>query len=310
MRRSARRAKKIRIVIAVKESIKMVRAKNIITTVISLVMVITFGATASFGTPTVYKGYANPHSVISVEKLQGNFDEFVVVDFSKKESTLIKGALYIDRNKLFSKINGVKMMRASRETFERVLGEHGLTIDTPVVIYSDNDNKFAARFYWDLKALGQKDVRILDGGIEAWKAAGFDTVGKSVKLPTATYVARGQDYGTYADFDLIRDSTGEDGCVIVDTRTVKEYKKGRIPGAININFITALNKDMTFKTADELRAIYKDIPEDQMIVTYCLGGIRAAESWFVLSELLGFKNVKMYDGSWWEYEKMDGPIEK
>jgi len=117
-----------------------------------------------------YKGFANPDAVISVQELKDT-NNVVVVDYSGKPKEFIPGAILIDRDKLLLKKNGIKMMQAPKETFEKVLGEYGITANTPLAVYSDEDNKFAARFYIDMKSLGHDNVRIIDGSIVAWKNA-------------------------------------------------------------------------------------------------------------------------------------------
>jgi len=254
-----------------------------------------------------YKGFANPNAVISVQELKDT-NNVVVVDYSGKAKEFIPGAIFIDRGKLLPTVNGVKMMQAGKETFEKVLGEYGITASTKLAVYSDNDNKFAARFYIDMKSLGHDNVRLIDGSIVAWKKAGLPTVKKPATLAPAKYVAR--YYIKHGDINLVKKATKNPDYCIVDTRTAKEYKKGRIPSATDIDYKLVLNDDMTFKTASELKELYKEVPADKELITYCLGGIRAAHSWFVLSELMGYKHVTMYDGSWWDYEKTDSPIEK
>ncbi|HUQ44681.1 MAG TPA: sulfurtransferase [Candidatus Limnocylindria bacterium] len=224
--------------------------------------------------------------------------------------------------------DGILRDIVSREELASLLSVSGIGPDTTIVLYGDNNNWFAAWAYWQLKLFGVEDVRILDGGRKYWLAQG---------LPTTTeepsYAATGIDLGT-ADFTnrAFRDDVlkqVESGGVLVDVRSPAEFngellapaalpqegaqRAGHVPGAANIPWATAVQDDGRFRSADELSEIYgaKGITADKDVIAYCRIGERSSHTWFVLHELLGFKRVRNYDGSWTEYGSLVGvPIEK
>jgi thiosulfate/3-mercaptopyruvate sulfurtransferase len=216
-----------------------------------------------------------------------------------------------------------------RETFERVLGERGIGNDTTVVLYGDKNNWFAAYAYWYLKTYGHGDVRILDGGRQKWIDEGREVV-TDVPSPAAkTYKAADRDESIRAYRDQVREWIGKGERALVDVRSPGEYtgdliappgyeqegaqRGGHIPTAASIPWASAVQDDGTFKTADALRDLYggKGVTPEKEVTAYCRIGERSAHTWFVLRELLGYENVRNYDGSWTEWGNLvDVPIEK
>jgi thiosulfate/3-mercaptopyruvate sulfurtransferase len=216
-----------------------------------------------------------------------------------------------------------------RKAFERVLGERGISNDTPVILYGDKNNWFAAYAYWYLKVYGHEDVRILDGGRQKWIDEGRPLTADVPTPATATYTAKERDESIRAYRGQVLEWLGADGRALVDVRSPAEYsgeliappgyeqegaqRAGHIPTAASIPWATAVNDDGTFKTADELRQIYGDkgVTQDKEVTAYCRIGERSAHTWFVLRELLGFERVRNYDGSWTEWGNLvDVPIER
>jgi thiosulfate/3-mercaptopyruvate sulfurtransferase len=216
-----------------------------------------------------------------------------------------------------------------RETFERVLGDRGIANDTPVILYGDKNNWFAAYAYWYLKTYGHEDVRILDGGRQKWIDEGRELTTETPAPTAATYTANERDESIRAYRDQVREWLGQSDRGLVDVRSPQEYagdliappgyeqegaqRAGHIPTAASIPWATAVNDDGTFKSAEELRLLYegKGITSDKEVTAYCRIGERSAHTWFVLSELLGYENVRNYDGSWTEWGNLvDVPIEK
>ncbi|HEY2936609.1 MAG TPA: sulfurtransferase [Gaiellaceae bacterium] len=216
-----------------------------------------------------------------------------------------------------------------REAFERVLGERGISNDTPVILYGDKNNWFAAYAYWYLKVYGHEDVRILDGGRQKWIDEGRPVTADVPTPAAATYTAKERDESIRAYRGQVLEWLGADGRALVDVRSPAEYsgeliappgyeqegaqRAGHIPTAASIPWATAVNDDGTFKTADELRQIYGDkgVTQDKEVTAYCRIGERSAHTWFVLRELLGFERVRNYDGSWTEWGNLvDVPIER
>jgi thiosulfate/3-mercaptopyruvate sulfurtransferase len=216
-----------------------------------------------------------------------------------------------------------------KPTFERLMGERGISNESTVVLYGDKNNWFAAYAYWYLKIYGHQDVRILDGGRTKWIDEGRD-VTKDVPSPEATeYKASERDESIRARRDAVQHGIGEDSKALVDVRSPQEYsgelvsppgyeqegaqRAGHIPTAASIPWAQAVRDDGTFKPADELRELYegKGVTPEKEVTAYCRIGERSAHTWFVLRELLGYDTVKNYDGSWTEWGNLvDVPIEK
>ena len=216
-----------------------------------------------------------------------------------------------------------------RPTFERLLGERGIGNDTTVVLYGDKNNWFAAYAYWYLKVYGHADVRILDGGRQKWIDEGRELT-TDVPAPAATtYEAAERDESIRAYRDQVREWIEGDSVSLVDVRSPGEFagdlvappgyeqegaqRAGHIPSAVSVPWASAVRDDGTFKPAEELRELYggKGVTPDRPVTAYCRIGERSAHTWFVLRELLGFEDVRNYDGSWTEWGNLvDVPIEK
>jgi len=216
-----------------------------------------------------------------------------------------------------------------RETFEQLMGRLGIGNDTTLVVYGDKNNWFAAYAYWYLKIYGHQDVRILDGGRQKWIDEGREVTADVPSTTSTTYSAQERDESIRAYRDQVREWLGAEGRSLVDVRSPGEYageliappgyeqegarRGGHIPTAQSIPWATAVADDGTFKAADELREIYgqKGVTPETEVVAYCRIGERSAHTWFVLRELLGYENVRNYDGSWTEWGNLvDVPIER
>ena len=216
-----------------------------------------------------------------------------------------------------------------RETFERLLGERGIGNDTTVIVYGDKNNWFAAYAYWYLKIYGHEDLRILDGGRQKWIEEGLEVTTDIPSGATKTYRAKERDEEIRAYRDQVREWLGASERALVDVRSPGEYagdliappgyeqegaqRGGHIPTAASIPWASAVRDDGTFKSAGELRELYggKGVTPEKEVTAYCRIGERSAHTWFVLRELLGYENVRNYDGSWTEWGNLvDVPIEK
>jgi thiosulfate/3-mercaptopyruvate sulfurtransferase len=212
---------------------------------------------------------------------------------------------------------------------EKLLGEAGITPETTIVLYGDNNNWFAAWAFWQLKMYGHRDVRLMNGGRKKWVAEGRPLTTEVPTYPRTSYVAKEPDSSIRAFRDEILQSLPQHAINLVDVRSPKEYsgellapenlpqegaqRGGHIPGAANIPWAMAVNDDGTFKSRPELEALYtsKGITPDKETVAYCRIGERSSHTWFVLTYLLGYPKVRNYDGSWTEWGSLVGaPIER
>ena len=217
----------------------------------------------------------------------------------------------------------------AKEQLEALLSKHGVAAATTIAVYGDNNNWFAAWFFWQLKYYRHQDVRLVNGGRVKWVAEARPL---TTELPThapARYVAGRVDESVRALRDYVLDAVRNDGRPLVDVRSPKEFsgellapenlpqegaqRGGHITGAVNVPWATAVAEDGRFKSADELREIYasKAIDGKNETIAYCRIGERSSHTWFVLKYLLGHEKVRNYDGSWTEYGSLIGaPIEQ
>ena len=213
-----------------------------------------------------------------------------------------------------------------RAGFEKLLSAKGIANADTVVLYGGNNNWFAAYAYWYFKLYGHEDVRLLDGGRKKWELDGRPLTADVSQRPATSYTAGEQDRGIRAFRDEVVAAIGTKN--LVDVRSPDEFsgkllapahlpqeqaqRAGHIPTALNVPWSKAANEDGTFRTDEELRALYaaEGIDESRPTIAYCRIGERSSHTWFVLHQLLGLPDVKNYDGSWTEYGSLVGvPIE-
>ena len=211
-----------------------------------------------------------------------------------------------------------------RAGFEKLLSAKGIGNDDTVVLYGGNNNWFAAYAYWYFRLYGHPDVRLVDGGRKRWELDGRALTTDLPDRPATSYQAADQDASIRALRDEVVAAIGTRN--LVDVRSPDEFagrllapahlpqesaqRAGHIPTAINVPWSKAANEDGTFRSEEELEALYAGLDPELDTIAYCRIGERSSHTWFVLHELLGRPNVKNYDGSWTEYGSLVGvPVE-
>jgi thiosulfate/3-mercaptopyruvate sulfurtransferase len=217
-----------------------------------------------------------------------------------------------------------------REGFEKLMSSKGISNDSTVVFYGDKNNWWATYAFWVFKLFGHQDVRLLNGGRAKWIAEGRELTREKPNYPPTQYAAPERDDATIRAFrDQVQQHIKQSGAGLVDVRSPQEFtgerthmpeypqegalRGGHIPTAANIPWAKAVQEDSTFKSVEELKALYESqgITADKDVVTYCRIGERSSHTWFVLTYLLGYPKVRNYDGSWTEWGNSVGlPIEK
>jgi len=278
-------------------------------------------------------GYMHPEALVDAEWVQAHLADPAVrlievdVDTTAYEQGHIPGAVGLNWQKDLQD----QVIRApmSKEHLEALLSHAGVSNDTTIVLYGDNNNWFAAWAFWILKYYGHRDARLLNGGRVKWLADKREITSAVSSYAATTYTAQAPRNNIRAFRDQILSSLGRQGSALVDVRSPGEYsgellapanlpqegaqRGGHIPGAVNIPWGMAVREDGTFKAAEELRALYagKGITGDKEVIAYCRIGERSSHTWFVLNYLLGYAHVRNYDGSWTEWGSLIGaPIEK
>ena len=216
----------------------------------------------------------------------------------------------------------------SRPGIEALLGASGIAADTHVVLYGDNNNWFAAYALWLLELYGHQDVSLMDGGRVKWLADVRPTTAASASVSSTMYRATDANPALRAVRDEVLAAAAGGGPQMVDVRSPAEFsgeiiappgmsetaqRGGHIPGAKSIPWARAVNEDGTFRSPEQLRTLYGDagVQAGAPTIAYCRIGERSSHTWFVLKHLLGYPDVKNYDGSWTEYGSLIGvPIEK
>jgi thiosulfate/3-mercaptopyruvate sulfurtransferase len=246
-------------------------------------------------------------------------------DTSAYDKGHIQDAIKIDWKKDLQ--DPVRRDFVDKTGFEALLSERGISNGDTVVLYGGNNNWFAAYAYWYFKVYGHQDVKLLDGGRKKWELESRKLVEDVPQRSRTSYVASEPDTSIRAFRDQVVAAIGKQN--LVDVRSPDEFsgkllapahlpqesaqRPGHVPTAKNVPWAKAANDDGTFKSDDDLRALYGDeagLDFGKDTIAYCRIGERSAHTWFVLHELLGQGNVKNYDGSWTEYGSLVGvPIE-
>ncbi|MFQ5604122.1 MAG: sulfurtransferase [bacterium] len=276
--------------------------------------------------------YKNPNVLVSTDWVaQHKYDAGVVVaevdvDTKAYDEGHIPGA--VGWNWQTQLCDPVERDIIQKGDLEALLQESGISKDTIVVLYGDNNNWFAAWAFWQLKIYGHEDVRIMDGGRNKWLAEGRPLTQEQPSNRRTAYHANDPDLSLRAYLENVQERYDAANAVLVDVRSADEFtgkilsppglpetcqRGGHIPGAKNIGWGLACNEDGTFKSFDALKNLYENqgVTADKEVIAYCRIGERSSHTWFVLKYLLGYPNVKNYDGSWTEWGNLvKAPVER
>jgi thiosulfate/3-mercaptopyruvate sulfurtransferase len=276
--------------------------------------------------------YTNPDALVDTEWLAENLDDGTirVIEVDEDTTAYEKGHI---RNAIgwnwFDDLHAKPRREyVDQEGLTRLLQEAGVGRDTTVVLYGGNNNWFAAYAYWLMRYLGFDKVKLLDGGRKKWELESRELTTDVPEHEVTDFTIKGKVRNNLRALrDEVLKKVGK--VQFVDVRSPEEYRgellapahlpqeqaqvPGHVPGAANIPWSKAANEDGTFKSADELKALYEGagITPGSDVIAYCRIGERSAHTWFVLTELLGYKDVENYDGSWTEYGSLVGvPVER
>jgi thiosulfate/3-mercaptopyruvate sulfurtransferase len=276
--------------------------------------------------------YAHPDTLVSTDWVAAHASDSNVavvevnVDTSAYDQGHVPGSL--GWNWQTQLCDTVRRDIIGKSDLEALLSSSGISNDTTIVVYGDNNNWFAAWAFWQLKVYGHDDVRIMNGGRKKWIAEGRTLTTDVPDVSPATYHASEANLDLRAFLPDVQGALSRGNEALVDVRSADEFsgkilappglpetcqRGGHIPGAKNIGWGMACNEDGTFKSHDEIAEIYgsKGVTADKEVIAYCRIGERSSHSWFVLKYLLGYPNVRNYDGSWTEWGNLVGaPIER
>ena len=277
--------------------------------------------------------YAHPESLVSTQWVADHGGDANVrlvevdVDTSAYEQGHIAGAVSFNWQSQLQ--DNVVRDIVSRSEMEALLNAAGISPDTTIILYGDNNNWFAAWAFWQLRYYGHADVRLMNGGRALWLAEDRPVTTDVPSHAATNYSISAENSDLRALRDYVLQAVSSGSHALVDVRSPDEFsgalnappnvpqegsqRNGHIPGAANIPWGQAVNENGTFKSADELGALYggKGVDGSRETIAYCRIGERSSHTWFVLSQLLGYDNVRNYDGSWTEWGSIVGaPIER
>ena len=279
--------------------------------------------------------YSNPDVLVDTEfvfkNIQNKITKIVEVDYDPENAYRhghISGASLIWWKRDIN--DPVRRDIISKSQFEELMSRNGIMPESEVVLYGDFNNWFAAFVFWIFKYYGHKNVKIMNGGRKKWELEKRPYTKDEPQIVPTKYASQPPDEGLRAYFFDVKRALERSDTVLVDVRSPKEFtgeitappeypmenaqRGGHIPKANNIPWATAVNDtDGTFKSVSELRQNYESrgITPDKDVICYCRIGERSSHTWFVLKYLLGYTQVRNYDGSWTEWGNMIGnPVEK
>lgn len=265
----------------------------------------------------------NNGPIIDATTLNANLSngKFVLIDLQSKDeydAGHIQGAIHIDKSMIDEEAFSPNGDPEFRMHLESILGKNGIKPNDHLVLYDGNHNSNASRLWWLLKIYGHKEMCLLDGGINYWKEQGFQTTTEKIIPKTAVYhFSERPDHNIFASYEDVIKAQHDTNVVILDVRSLEEFNGDKVNGGAkyggnideccHLEFKSVLNEggsqNQCFKDTSELRQLFcnKGITPDKKIIVYCHSGTRSSHTTFVLSQLLGYKNVSNYDGSWKEW---------
>jgi thiosulfate/3-mercaptopyruvate sulfurtransferase len=232
----------------------------------------------------------------------------------------VPGAVFLSMGRLSNPDEPLPNMIATRAQVSEALASLGVEEGQTVVLHDRQNSLQAARAFWVLAYYQHPDVRVYDGGVRKWTADGGALSTEPVEVTASDYQAGPADEAIRTTWQYVVDHTDDPQTLMCDVRSPDEHlgrdvraeRGGHIPGSVNLEWSVATRPDGTFRSAQELSSLYTaaGFTPDREIITYCQSGVRGAHTWFVLSQLLGYPNVRNYDGSWAEYgSNPESPIE-
>jgi thiosulfate/3-mercaptopyruvate sulfurtransferase len=271
--------------------------------------------------------YAHPEALVSTDWIASHLNDPKVrvaevdVDTKAYDEGHVPGAIGWAWNTQLC--DTVRRDILSKEQFEELMSSSGVSPDTTLVIYGDNNNWFAAWALWQAKIYGHADVRLMNGGRKKWLAEGRELSKDAPSVKGTNYKAKNADLSLRAFLPQVQQASAARSSSLVDVRSPQEFtgeilappglpetcqRGGHIPGARSIPWGKACNDDGSFKSADELKQLYsgEGVDGSKPVIAYCRIGERSSHTWFVLKYLLGYNNVTNYDGSWTEWGNLVG----
>ncbi len=278
--------------------------------------------------------YAHPEVLVELQWVVDHLNDpqvrIVEVNYNPNSNYLIAhipGAVLIDWGRDISDPLSKDIL--TKEACETLLQSIGVNNDTTLTLYSDFSNLFATFAFWVFKYYGFQDVRLINGGRRKWLEEGLPVSTEIPSYPRGNFRASEPDKSIRVLMPYVREALGSQDKILVDVRSPEEYtgevvappefpaehamRGGHIPGAINISWNKVVNRDGTFKSADDLKKLFDSmsITPNKEVIIYCRIGERSSHMWFALKYLLGYHSAKSYDGSWMEWGNVIGnPIEK
>jgi len=299
--------------------------KKIILTIIAIGSVLMACSSDTSDSSFDARGYSSTDKLVSAKWLEDNIQNVKIIDVRKVEDYdlgHIPGALRLTPNDVFQweSDKGVKGMLPTGDHISKALSEIGINNNDTIIFYDGNSNLWASRGLWALEVYGHNDTRLLDGSWKHWSENGFPISTEKASIKKSDYFFSGEPKSNLiASWEEILESVDDPSKIVCDTRSPDEYvgkdvradRGGHIPGSENINWVNAVDESGQFLDAKTLKGIYenKGIKTDKVVYTLCQTAVRATHTWFVLQELLGYDNVKVYDGSWIEWGNSELPIE-